>query len=163
MKKTILALIICLASSAYGWTQLGFRGGINLANQAYETTATGFEYSGKIGYLLGVNYEFKFSESIRIRPGIEYALKGTSITINGAEANSNFDYMEIPVDLIYQAGPLHLYTGPYFAFLTSAKSGSLDLKPNYETMDIGLNVGLGFDISKIGVGAKYGFGLSNIL
>ncbi len=50
----------------------------------------------------------------------------------------------------------------YRSFGAKANNGMADLKPDYETLDIGLNLGLGFNISKFGVGAKYGIGLSDI-
>jgi len=162
MKKLVLPLVLFFAFISISSAQLGFRGGVNLANQSYTNAGSGFELTGKIGFLLGVNYEIGFANTFAIRPGLEYALKGTSITINGADANANFDYLEIPVDLIYKSGSFSVYAGPYFAFLTSAKSGSIDIKPDHSTLDVGLNIGLGFNISAVGIGAKYGLGLSNI-
>jgi hypothetical protein len=163
MKKLVLSFIIFFAFSSISLAQIGFRAGVNLSNQTFDTsTSSSFEASGKIGFLIGVNYEIGFANTIAVRPGLEYALKGTSITFNGADANSNFDYLEIPVDFVYKTGSFSVYAGPYFAFLTSAKSGSIDVKPDHSTLDIGLNVGLGFNISAVGVGAKYGLGLSNV-
>jgi hypothetical protein len=162
MKKIVFSIFIALAFSTISIAQLGFRGGVNLAKQSYTNAGTGFELHGKIGYLLGINYKIEIAESFGIRPGFEYALKGTEITVNGADANSNFDYLEIPIDIIYNSGNLSAYAGPYFAFLTSAKAGTIDLKPEYESLDVGLNVGFEINIANIGVGMKYGLGLSNI-
>ena len=162
MKKLVFSLVVFFTFLSISSAQLGFRGGLNLAKQSYTNAGSGFELQGKIGFLLGVNYEIGFANKIAIRPGLEYALKGTSITVNGADAKVNFDYLEIPVDLVYKSGSFSVYAGPYFAFLTSAESESINLKPDYSTLDVGLNVGLGFNISAVGVGAKYGLGLSNI-
>lgn len=163
MKKIVSTFVILLAFTAFSFAQLGFRGGINISDQNYTGTfGSGFEASGKIGYLIGINYKINLGETFSLRSGAEYALKGTEIIVNGAETNSNFDYLEIPVDVIYQSGIFAAYAGPYFAFLTSAKSGDIDIKPDMKSMDIGLNLGLEINISKIGVGAKYGLGLSDI-
>lgn len=164
MKKIASTLILSFIVFSISYAQIGFRGGINLSNQSYSTntTTSSFSTSGKIGYLLGVNYEIDISEAFSIRPGVEYALKGAEISLNGAQSNSNFDYLEIPVDFAYNSSIFSAYAGPYFAFLTSAKNGSIDLKPNLSTLDIGLNIGLEINVSVIGIGVKYGLGLSNI-
>lgn len=163
MKKIIALFILVLAFSNLGNAQLGFRGGVNLSNQSYSNTAnSGFETSGKIGYLIGINYKIDFSGPLALRTGVEYALKGTEIQLNGTDANSNFEYLEVPIDVIFSSGNIAVYAGPYLAFLTSAKSGTIDLKPDIKSMDAGLNIGFEINISRLGIGAKYGLGISDI-
>ena len=152
-----------LAFASLSFAQLGFRAGVNLSDQSYSNTSgSTFEANGKIGYLIGINYKLDFSAPIALRTGIEYALKGSSIKINGAEANSNFSYMEVPIDVIYRSNNFSAYAGPYLAFLTSAKSGTIDLKPDTKSMDIGFNIGLEINVANVGVGVKYGLGLADI-
>ena len=144
------------------FSQIGFRVGGNLAHQPAEFGGNSLERTSKLGFLVGVNYKLKLSESLALRPGIQFASKGYSIEVNGLEVEPNFNYLEVPVDVVFAYGNLGIHAGPYAAFLISAKALDLDLKEEVKSIDAGLNFGLGYTISSVSIGANYGLGLSNI-
>ena len=162
MKKIIVSIFITACFSSISNAQFSFKGGINLANQSYNTNiATGpIETSSILGYLVGINYKANLG-LVSIRPGIEFSTKGANLT-SSASANSSFGYIELPVDFVYSIGNVSVFSGPYMAFLLSAKNGEFDLKEDMKTLDAGLNIGLDFKIGNFGIGAKYGLGISDI-
>lgn len=162
MQKLILSLFIVVVFSSISFAQLGFRAGISIANQSSDFAGNSLESSSKTGPLFGINYKLKLGESLALRPGLQFTSKGNSTMINGLDAVTNINYLEVPVDVVFSFGNLGIHVGPYAAFLISAKAFDLDLKSNFKSVDLGLNIGLGYTISKVGLGVNYGLGLSNI-
>lgn len=164
MKKILLSLFFVLTFSIISFAQLGFRAGINFADQSYESisTGSGIEASSIVGYMIGVNYKVNLNSLIAVRPGIQFELKGSSTIVNGQDIASKFNYIELPIDVVFSLGDLSFHGGPYLAYLNSAKAMDLNLKDNFKSIDIGLNIGLGFNIGNFGIGASYGLGLSDI-
>ena len=150
MKKLILSLFVIAAFSASSFAQLSLKAGVNIANQTFE-------------FFLGANYKVNLSESIGLRPGIQFSLKGSKLDFGGTDVSeSDFSYLEVPVDLVFTTGGISIHAGPYLGLLMSAKSDGVDVKDDVKSTDFGLNLGLGYNFGKIGVGANYGLGLSNI-
>jgi len=162
MKKLILTLFVVAAYSATSFSQLNLKAGLNLANQTFEAGGISFEPSSKVGFLVGVNYAFSMAESISLRPGVQYSGKGSKIDILGTSSSASFNYIEVPVDFVYNTGDLSIHAGPYLGLLLSASSDGVDIKDDAKSTDFGINLGLGYNFGVIGVGANYGLGLSNI-
>ena len=162
MKKLILSLFVVAAFSATSFAQLNLKAGVNLANQAFESSGFTLEASTKVGFLIGANYATNLSESIALRPGIQFTIKGSKLDFLGSSLSSSFSYIEVPVDLVYKTGDLSIHLGPYLGLLMAASSDGDDIKDDVKSTDFGLNLGLGYSFGQFGVGANYGLGLSNI-
>lgn len=162
MKKLILTLFVVASFSSISFAQLNLKAGINLANQTFEAGGISFEPDSKIGFLIGINYELSIAESISLRPGIQYSGKGSKIEILGTSSSASFNYIEVPVDFVYNTGNLSLHAGPYLGMLLSASSDGEDIKDEAKSTDFGINFGLGYNFGVAGVGLNYGLGLSNI-
>ena len=76
--------------------------------------------------------------------------------------SNNFNYFEVPVDLVYNSGNFSFHAGPYLGMLLSAKSDGVDVKDDTKSTEVGLNLGLGYSFDRIGIGANYSLGLSNV-
>jgi len=162
MKKLLLSLFVVAAFSAASFAQLNLKAGLNLANQSFEASGISIDASSKVGFLLGVNYEAELSESIALRPGIQFTLKGSKFEFFGTSVSSNFSYIEVPVDFVYKSGSLSVHAGPYLGLLMAASSDGEDIKDVTKSIDFGLNFGAGYNFGLIGVGVNYGLGFSNI-
>ena len=162
MKKLILSLFVIAAFSATSFAQLNLKAGVNLANQSFDYDGLSPETSSKVAFLVGANYAANLSESIALRPGIQFTLKGSKVDFGGDESSISFSYIEVPVDLVYKISDFSIHAGPYLGLLMSAKANDEDVKDDVTSTDFGLNFGLGYNIGKIGVGLNYGLGFSNL-
>jgi hypothetical protein len=162
MKKLLLSLFVVTALVSSSFAQLSLKAGVNFANQSAESGGISIDPSSRIGYLIGVNFAANVTESIVFRPGIQFTLKGSKIEFAGSDISSNFNYVEVPLDLVYNFNDLSIHAGPYLGLLMSATSEGDDIKEFVKTADLGINIGAGFSFSHFGVGINYGLGLSNI-
>ena len=71
----------------------------------------------------------------------------------------------IPLSFIYnfstEDSGFFAEVGPYVGLLLAAKSDGEDVKDSFNSLDFGLNLGLGYDLGTFIVGANYGLGLAN--
>ena len=182
MKKIILS---AFAIMAFGFAnaqdvKFGVKGGLNLSNFSGDTEP--FDMKTRVGFNVGGFVEIKFSEKFALQPELLYSTQGSKVDNFGVDtdqgfltgdATFNFTYINIPVMFKYYAAEkFWIEAGPQIGFLTSAKlktevdgygSSDQDVKDIFESVDFGLNLGLGYDFTeKISVGARYNLGLSNI-
>jgi opacity protein-like surface antigen len=154
--------------------QFGAKAGMNVSTISDE----GFDDTkSKVGYYAGVFMNVPVSESFSIQPEVLYNNLGSKVssTVLGTTYSStlNLDYVAVPVMFQYKATPqFYLEAGPEFGFLVNAKQkfddGSsstvteLD-KEDFNSFNMGVGLGLGFDISKnVGLNARYVAGFSDI-
>ena len=164
MKKFLIVAFALVAFISVSKAQFGFRAGVNLANQSVETQGLSIGLSNQIGFQAGVTYDKMINESLSFRPGLLFSVKGWNFEVPGDDKIvARFNYLEVPLDVVYHAGRLDIHAGPYVGILMSAKTDEIDVKEDTETLDLGLNFGGSFDInSNVGVGINYGLGLLNI-
>lgn len=162
MKKLILSLLVVAAFSATSFAQLSLKAGVNLANQSFESGGISFSPSTNPGFLVGANFAVNVTQSLAVRPGLQFTLKGSKFEFGPDNFKSNFSYIEVPVDLVFNSGGLSIHAGPYLGLLMSATSNGDDIKDSAKSADFGLNLGLGYRLGSFGVGANYGLGLGNI-
>lgn len=186
MKKIILSVAAMLT---FGFVnaqevEFGVKGGVNIA------TITGDveDASAKIGFHIGGFAEIKISEKFSFQPEILFSTQGakaeTKYTEQGfaveASEKINLAYLNIPlIAKLYVAEGFSLEAGPQIGFLMSAKdkaeykvsgmgqtieeSEEIDIKSNSNSVDFGLNFGLGYKFTEnLSAGARYNLGLNDI-
>jgi len=174
-KTTLMTLVILWLSafSLHAGIRIGVKGGVNLANAAFDVNAvnpnrlTGFqvgpiiEFSGLTG--LGLDAAVLYSES-----GIKFTER---LTI--ANYDEKVSVLDIPANLKYKFSLAHilgcyLYAGPYVSFNINAQG---NLKQIYNMVvtewkskqfGIGVNFGAGFELLKhLQIGANYQLALND--
>jgi hypothetical protein len=98
---------------------------------------------------------------------ILYAKKGFELSGN----TTDLYYLEIPILLRVNVGSSnknkgvigYLLVGPAFDVNLKAQQNGIDVKDNYESLDIGILGGGGVEISRIILEARYNWGLMNVL
>ena len=162
LKLFLAVFIIFLFHHVQG--QFGAQLGLNSSTLRVSLDGISSGSKSKIGAHLGLIYDLSLSPSFYIRPGILYSMKGGKDMENGSTLD--FNYIEIPVDLIYYTNKsndgFYLSGGPYFGYLLSVSEGGIDTKEQYKSTDLGINLGLGYKISKFSFGFKASFGVSSI-
>jgi len=174
IKTTLLvALLIAGASqlaSAQAQFAVGIKGGLNFANVDVSKSA-GANYDSRTGYHAGAFALIKFG-FIGIQPELIFSKQGSNYTVNTADYEANFDYINIPVMAkFYLPLGLNLQAGPQFGFLSKAQleqtiSGvktTSDVKNQSKNSDIAIGLGAGWDLPfGLTVDARYNIGVSKV-
>ncbi len=159
MKKVVLILIVLLQLHFSSSAQLNFKGGVNIAAQFNGYGGVSTYGTTKPGYHLGVTYEFHHYNSVFLRTGLQYSLKGNKIPSRRLSITNRMNYLELPLDIVYATKYVSMHTGFYTAYLVSAEfEGSKD-KSVLTPFDLGLNFGLSFKFNDFGLGLNYGYGI----
>jgi hypothetical protein len=123
-------------------------------------TNTGIEggiwFGGNRGGLIGVMGE------------VLYAQKKQSVS--GLTGSTTLQYLEIPILMRVNVGSrsrsgvsVYGLVGPVFDVNLTAKLNDLDVKSKYESLDYGVLGGVGIEITRFVVEARYNWGLLNVL
>lgn len=181
--NTTLVIILAAAFTLTGnvstaqETVFGLKGGANFSNLTLENNndkniLTGFHLGGWVSLPL--------TEQFSLQPELLYSTKGTRWEMQestmSADAKVKLDYLEIPVNLVYNlARDVDFQVGPYVGLLLSAKadatltggSGSVTVvqdleKDNFKPADFGLQGGMRFALKPLYLGFTYKLGLSEV-
>lgn len=152
-----LALVCMQANSQ----SMGVKAGLNISSVGGDSE--GIE--SRFGYHAGVFYDMKINDVLGFQPEVVFSSQGAQ-----AEENSDlkiiYNYVNVPLMLKYYVNEnLNIQGGPQFGVLTSAKAklddDDEDLKDMLETFDMGVGLGLGYEINKLQFTARYNLGLTN--
>ncbi|QMU28747.1 porin family protein [Adhaeribacter radiodurans] len=164
--------------------KFGIKGGFNIS-QLYVDQPNAEDENIKVGYHLGVFGKVPITSFLAIQPEVLYSNVGSKVTYGGSdlenlfgiepgEVRFNLNYIQVPVALAVNIGPLNVHAGPYLAYLVSANVkdlktsnlNSTDIKElktdDFNRLDYGALIGVGFDVRGVTVGARYNYGLREI-
>lgn len=192
MRKLALLLALLLAASLSMaesvQPKVGIKGGLALTNLTGGDADELFmdeSPSTKLGIAAGLFVGIPVG-SVVIQPEVWYVQKGAKVTESGsisgmdweATATAKVDYVEIPLLLKFPFGTTdakpYLMAGPALGILTSAKvttkvtvdgdsdSETIDINDITKDTDFGLVLGVGVDIKRFILEARYELGLSSV-
>jgi hypothetical protein len=183
---SLLTLSATLASLglAQGKTTFGIQagpifskfGGPDAKNVDIDFTKT------RVGFAAGAFVELRISPSFAIQPEGMFVVKGGKAEATGATAKAKLSYVEVPLLAKFripakgngqQFSP-HLYGGPFIAFKvdcsisgtdgTTTISGSCDDNDiHIKSTDFGVVFGVGVEVGRAMIDARYDLGLSKIV
>lgn len=169
MKNMLLTAIAFFMLSGILQAQhmnIGIKGGLNLSTIHTDISS---DYKSRIGFVVGLLSHIHINENFAIQPEVVYSTQGSAYKFTGIDYKLNLNYINIPLNFQYMFdNGFRLQAGPQIGFLTSAKavsSGSdLDMKSNFENIDIGLTIGMSYvkPSTGFGIDLRYNHGLSNI-
>lgn len=174
----IFSLTLLIANAQYTKTSnsgFGVKGGANFTN-----LITGDVNDNNLltSFNVGVFALLPITGFIAFQPELNFSRKGAELVYDNifAEGTAEFrlNYLEVP--LLLKVNPtknFNIHAGPYAAYLINAQvknkttGGTFDFEDNFDSkdfnrLDYGLFLGVGFDFSSIGIGARYNYGLANI-
>ena len=123
---------------------------------------------GVMGYHIGLQTRIKVA-MIYIEPEIYFNAGGGTVkqVVDGGATevlNIKFNRIDIPVLVGAKLGPIRLNAGPVGSFVLGETNDLTELEPDFEmftsAMTWGFQAGLGFDISKLSIDARYEGSLS---
>jgi len=138
MKKIAFLLFTALTISFASQAQIGVKLGANLTNLAGDLQDED-NFQNKLGFVGGITYNIPLSTDnfVSIQPELLYSQKGykrADITFNDPttgqqvtqEGKVNYSYLDLPILLKINAGPVFFEAGPQISYL-------LGIKDNTET------------------------------
>lgn len=154
----------------------GIKGGVNFSNLYVENIQ---DEQVKIGMLAGLFVKIPLTQRLSFQPELLYSSKGAQLTYNNVAQGQgayrfNLNYIELPMTLVFNiVKNFNLHAGGYVAYLANANVkdmqkdgtvvGVMDLNENsFNRFDYGVVGGLGVDIGKFGIGARYNYGMNTI-
>ena len=172
------------AQSSNPGPKFGVKAGLNFS-QLYVDQANAEDENMKVGYHFGIFGKVPLTDFLAIQPEVLYSNVGSKITYGGSdlanllgiepgEVRFNLNYVQVPLALAINIGPLNVHAGPYLSYLVSAnvkdlKSSDLsttDIKElkteDFNRFDYGIMGGVGFDVRGVTVGARYNYGLREV-
>lgn len=161
MKKTILTAVLatcCLAASAQSEPGFGVKAGLN-----YNANGDYFESIGEaarnpdrnVGFHVGVFG--KMGRSIYFRPELVYTK--TKADYDGEE----FNMSKLDAPLLVGTkiiGPIHVFGGPAFQYILESEFDGISIDRVENDFTVGLNLGAGVSLGKIGIDLRYERGFS---
>lgn len=159
MKKTFLSLIlfVILAGPAFSQLKGGLKAGLNLTDLIVTNGAGYFDNSAfntRASYHFGSYVQKGFSKHFGFQVEMLFSNKGCTIESDSISTAVSLNYLNWPILLEYQLGSrLDFSAGIELGLLVAGE----DI---YRDFDLGIDVGLEFDISKkLLVGLRYNHGL----
>ncbi|WP_161891146.1 porin family protein [Pontibacter russatus] len=180
----LLTTIPVKAQSDSPGPKIGVKAGLNFS-QLYVDQPNAEDENVKLGYHFGIFGKIPVTDFLAVQPEVLYTNVGSKVTYGGSdvadilgiepgEVRFNLNYVQVPVALAINIGPLNVHAGPYLAYLLSANVKDLekselsakDIKDleteDFNRTDYGVMGGVGFDIQNVTVGARYNYGLREI-
>ena len=158
----IFFLLLLFANKSFSQKfELGLKVGPNFATQKLSTITS---VESITGYHLGGFVYFKLPILFGIQVEGQYSKLGSEFQINQLINKNNLGYINIPVLIRNDFGPLNLHFGPQFGIMTNALDELKNsIKSQFLDRDFSLIVGLGLRLpANFGLTVRYIKGLKNI-
>ena len=181
MKKLFLVVFVVFA---FGFTNaqkttFGIKAGLNIANFTGDTGSLG-SVSSRMGFVGGGFCEIDLGSKFTLQPELLYSSQGTKsqmvVNLDGTDydvtTKIKLSYINVPIIVKYYPDKkFSLQFGPQIGFLSSANADvtvlgttvGVDVKDSFESIDVGMNVGAGYDFTKyISADFRFNLGLANV-
>ncbi len=168
MLRIFLTLCILFSlSQSYGQVSFGVKAGLNISNAKFD----GLNHSARLGLNAGILSRIKIAKKFLLQPEVIYSIKGYKFPSTGISGKGtlSLNYINIPILLGFKpVDKLLVNFGPEIGFLTAAKStfdnSTADLKKIYQKIDIGLALGVAYNLSKnLGIDVRYNYGFEGLI
>ena len=160
MKKIIIAACLLASTAVYSQNiSGGIKGGVNITNftggnmsDLKNEALVGFYAGGYLNFGLG---------AVAIQPELLLATAGAKFET--AADDIKLTYISVPVMVQFKpATGFYLELGPRVSFKVSEDIGDTQIDDFAKGLDLSAAAGLGFNLGKLGIGARYIAGLSKV-
>jgi len=172
MKKLFLTILLVASISAVNAQvfNFGIKGGLNYnSNGNLKTDLTNIRVSSdqETGYHVGILTEMKLPLWLYLRPELYYTHTKSSYSKENVKADLTMDKIDAPILLGLRFLKIgRIYVGPSFHYIMNTKLKGSDIiddlkKISSDDFTVGAQFGLGLELGKIGVDARWESGLSD--
>ena len=160
MKKfLLLAVVTVLGFTSVNAQEIkfGVKGGLNFATIGGDNTK---DIELVTSFNFGVLSEIPISDKFSFQPELMYSGQGYSFNDNTIALS----YLNVPLmGKYYVTKGLSVEAGPQIGFLLAAKNEKTDVKDSFNTVDFGVNFGVGYKLENgLNFGVRYNLGLTDI-
>ncbi|MDO6493016.1 MULTISPECIES: porin family protein [unclassified Cellulophaga] len=161
MKKTLLVITMALASlTTFAQTDasFGIKGGLNYGGNGdyYDSAKDAYNDPDKnVGFHFGIFAQT--GGNLYLRPELVY----TSLKSGYAE---DFKMQKLDLPVLVGAkviGPVNVFAGPAFQYILGTDYDGITIGDVENDFTVGLNVGVGVNLGKLGVDIRYERGFSD--
>ncbi len=161
MKKTLFLTVLFLTgltAMAQSGSGFGIKGGLNYAGNGdyFDSVGDAYENPDKnLGYHLGVYG--KLGGKIYLRPELVYT------RIKSTYDNDDFKMSKLDAPVLVGVnviGPLNVFAGPSFQYILDTDFEGVTLGDVENNFTVGLNIGAGVNLGKLGIDLRYERGFS---
>lgn len=191
MNKITLWALLCFSlfvhaqDKAVRKTLFGLKGGLNVSTLMVSGVHLKGDMSYKAGFHIGGMMQVSLSKDFIMQPELLFSNQGYNYEERTGAAKyskvGNINYLAVPVMFVYcPIKNLSLEAGPQLSFLLSHKAkvnvtgvdefdptnpyideGTIDLKKSTRSVELGMNVGLGYKINqRLFCSGRYNFGMT---
>lgn len=184
MKKILSLVTLCitlLSANVHSQkARIGVTAGTTIGTYKIKAESVSITSKAKAGITLGLISDIPLGRSGSFMPALNFVQKGGVLKPEGVKDQLTFNYLEVPLNLVYNAkitsGKLFLGAGPSLSMGISGKdkwnaegsSGSEKIKfgkdQDFKRFDAGMNFVSGY-VAKSGliISLNYNYGLSNAI
>jgi Outer membrane protein beta-barrel domain len=164
----ILAFMICLfltPSVSNAQIKFGVRAGLNATNVSFEKLPSKSE---RYGFHLGVFADIPIKEDFAsIQPELSFSTKGAAFTPLTGRQTLNMSYVDFLLPVAFKLSAFDLQVGPFASYLASTPDYTVYnenkvVVDGFKKYDLGLTIGLAFNLNKIVIGARYNQGFVDV-
>ena len=160
MKKfLLLAVVTVLGFTSVNAQEIkfGVKGGLNFATIGGDNTK---DIELVTSFNFGVLSEIPISDKFSFQPELMYSGQGYSFNDNTVALS----YLNVPLmGKYYLTKGFSVEAGPQIGFLLAAKNEKVNVKDSFNTVDFGVNFGLGYKLENgLNFGVRYNLGLTDI-
>lgn len=155
--------------------RVGLKGGVNASNFFIEDAT---DRNTMAGFNIGMFMKIPLGPHFSLMPELYYITKGSQVQYDNAfaqgDARFRLNYLEAP--LLIGFNPVrnfNIHAGPYVSYMLDGSVSNrstitlFDFErnidaDNYNRMEAGLAAGVAVDFSKLSVGARYYYGMTDI-
>jgi len=145
-----------------GKSGLGYKLGAQMATNR----SAAFAYEPIAGAVLGMYAPLCVGNRLEIQPELLFSMQGSALAPSEGERSvTHLFYVQMPVSVkVYFSNTLNLQTGVQAGYLLTALNNGSAVKDLYKPLDIGFNVGFGFDMrSGTDLSVRYYSGMTPVL
>jgi hypothetical protein len=172
MKKLFLTILLVASISAVNAQvfNFGIKGGLNYnSNGNLKTDLTNIRVSSdqETGYHIGILTEMKLPLWLYLRPELYYTHTKSSYSKENVKADLTMDKIDAPILLGLRFLKIgRIFVGPSFHYIMNTKLKGSDIiddlkKVSSDDFTVGAQFGLGLELGRIGVDARWESGLSD--
>ncbi len=138
----------------------GIEGGVNLS---YLTVVPkGAPRSMGTGAMVGLFGVVPLTSTISLQPELQYSQHKSKLGTGATERDVDFSYISIPLLVRMPMFGLYITEGPSFNLPVKAEIGGRDAKDTLRSPDISLVIGVGANMGRFSIEARWDSGLRRI-
>lgn len=167
MKNVFVFLMLFSATALFAQEKkltFGVKAGLNYGdNGKIEVTdITSARADDRIGYHFGVFLRGNLTESIYIKPELQYTVNNSKYdNVAGADLDYNIQKLDLPILVgVSVLGPIHVFGGPSLQYMVENDLEDVRLGDVKNEFTVGLQFGAGIQIGRLNADIRYERGLS---